>query len=61
MTPRAGDLTPEEQERRRAQLERLRERYETLMAEAKAQFDREMAEGKVVRVAGFIRRRKEKP
>lgn len=52
---RADDLTPEEQQRRIDQLQRLRDRHAQLMREAKEELDRAMAEGQLVRVAGFIR------
>jgi hypothetical protein len=44
-----------EAERRHAQLGKLKGRYEQLMADARAELDRAMAEGQIVRVAGFVR------
>lgn len=63
---RASEQDPPTAEdvRRAEQLAHLEHRYRTLMAEAKAEMDRAMATGQIVRVAGFIRSckgRKKKP
>jgi hypothetical protein len=55
---RADDLPPEELDRRREALERLRQRYDQIMADAKREFDQWLKDGQTVSVAGFVRRRK---